>query len=43
MHYFDPTAILVDGTYDLAGAGVLLAAAVALVLVSQLRFARMDL
>lgn len=43
MNYFDPTAILVNGTYDLAGAGILLAATVVLVLAGQWRFGRMDI
>ena len=43
MNYFDPTEILVDGSYDIAGAGILLAAALALVLASQLRFRGMDI
>lgn len=43
MNYFDPTEILVYGTYDLAGAGILLAATVVLVFAGQWRFRRMDL
>jgi len=43
MNYFDPTEILAEGSYDIAGAGVLLAAALVLVLVSQLRFREMDI
>src|SRR5699024_155601 len=43
MNYFDPTEILVYGNYDLAGAGILLAGAVVLVLVGQWRFRRMDI
>ena len=43
MNYFDPTEILVDGSYDIAGAGILLAAALVLVLASQLRFRGMDI
>ncbi len=43
MNYFDPTAILVNSTYDLAGAGILLAATVVLVLAGQWRFGRMDI
>jgi ABC-2 type transport system permease protein len=42
MRYFDPTAILVDGVYDLAGASILAAAAVALVAASQWHFSRRD-
>ena len=43
MNYFDPTDILVEGTYDLAGGAILLAAAVVLVLAGQWRFRRMDI
>jgi len=43
MHYFDANAILVEGTYDLASAGILLAATIVLVAVSQFRFTRMDI
>ena len=43
MNYFDPTDVLVSGTYDVAGAAILLAAAVVLVLASQWRFGRMDI
>ena len=43
MHYFDPSAILLDGTYDLGGAVVLLAATLVLVVASQRRFRRMDI
>ena len=43
MNYIDPTAILVDGSYDLAGGAILLAAAAVLVLVGLVRFGRMDI
>ena len=43
MAYFDPNDILLDGSYDIAGAAVLLAATVALIAISQLRFIRMDI
>lgn len=43
MAYFGANEILLDGTYDVAGAGILLAATVALVAVSQLKFVRMDI
>jgi ABC-2 type transport system permease protein len=43
MNYFDPTEILVNGTYDIAGGAILLAAAVVLVLAGQWRFRRMDI
>jgi ABC-2 type transport system permease protein len=42
MRYYDPTAILVDGTYDLAGAAILTAATLALVVASQQYFRRKD-
>ncbi|MFC7222996.1 ABC transporter permease subunit [Halalkalicoccus sp. GCM10025322] len=41
-HYYDPTAILVEGSYDLAGAATLLAATALLVLVARSRFQRAD-
>ncbi|EMA39622.1 ABC transporter permease subunit [Halococcus hamelinensis] len=43
MHYFDPSAILLDGVYDLGGAAVLLVVTTVLVVASQLRFRRMDI
>jgi ABC-2 type transport system permease protein len=43
MNYFDPTAILVNGSYDVAGGAILLAATVVLVLAGQWRFRRMDI
>lgn len=42
-HYYDPTAILVEGAYDWSGAVVLLAAAAALVLLARALFARGDI
>ncbi|MCD2200033.1 hypothetical protein LPA44_09000 [Halobacterium sp. KA-4] len=42
MRYFDPTAILVDGTYDVAGAVILVAATLLLVAGSQLYFRQKD-
>lgn len=42
MRYFDPTAILVENTYDLAAAGILLAAVLALVAASAWYFRRRD-
>jgi ABC-2 type transport system permease protein len=42
QRYYDPTAVLVDGVYDLEGAAVLAAAALALVLASQWHFSRRD-
>ena len=43
MRYFDPPAILIDGTYDLPGAAILLAGAVLLVVLSDVWFRRQDL
>ncbi|WP_336036274.1 ABC transporter permease subunit [Halobacterium yunchengense] len=42
MRYYDPTAILVDGTWDLGGAAILTAATLALVAASQQYFRRKD-
>jgi ABC-2 type transport system permease protein len=42
MRYYDPTAILVDGHYDLAGAAILTLATLALVVGSQWYFGRRD-
>ena len=42
MRYYDPTAILVDGSYDLAGAAILTVATLALVAASQWYFRRRD-
>lgn len=42
-HYYDPSAILIGGTYDLVSAGILLAAFVVLLLASQLSFRRRDI
>ena len=42
MRYFDPNEVLLDGTYDLVGAGVLVAMALALVLASVAWFTRRD-
>lgn len=43
MRYFDPSAVLVGGTYDLVGAGLLLVVAVVLVGASQQLFRRSDI
>lgn len=43
MRYLDPPAVLVHGTYDWAGAGLLLGVAVVLVAASTLAFQRSDL
>lgn len=42
-HYYDPTAILVDGEYDLAGAIILLGAATVIVVLSAEWFRRRDI
>lgn len=42
MRYYDPTAILVDGTWDLAGAAILTGATLLLVFASQQYFRRKD-
>ncbi len=41
--YYDPSAILIEGNYNLVSAGILLIATVVLVLVSQRRFERRDI
>jgi ABC-2 type transport system permease protein len=43
MRYYDPTTILVDGTYNYAGAAILLGATIVLVVASQLWFRRKDI
>ena len=43
MRYFQPAGILAEGTYDLGGAALLLAVAVALLAASHTAFARSDL
>ncbi|WP_265108382.1 ABC transporter permease [Halosolutus halophilus] len=43
MRYYDPNAILLDGQYDFAGVGALLAMTIGLVLLSQFWFVRKDL
>lgn len=43
MHYLDPTAILLNGEYDLMAAGILLAATIVFVVASQAWFARKDI
>lgn len=42
-HYYDPTAILVEGTYDLAGAAALLVVVALLVFLARFRFSRADI
>lgn len=43
MTYFDANEIMLEGTYDFTSAGILLAATVVLIAVSQFRFVRMDI
>ncbi|AGB39395.1 ABC transporter permease subunit [Natronococcus occultus] len=43
MRYYDPNEILLEGTYDLVGAAVLVGMTVALLVVSQLVFRRSDI
>lgn len=42
MRYYDPNEVLLEGTYDVLGAGVLIGMTLLLVLISQLWFARKD-
>ncbi|WP_254538317.1 ABC transporter permease [Halomarina litorea] len=43
MRYFEPSAVLVDGTYDAAGAALLLAVAIVCVALARARFVGADL
>lgn len=43
MHYFDPPAILIDGSYDVTGAAILLVATVVLLIISHVIFTREDI
>ena len=43
MRYFDPNEVLLDGTYDLVGAAVLIGMTAALLVVSQVIFVRRDI
>jgi len=43
MRYYDPNAVLLEGTYDLAGAGVLVAMTLGLLIAAQLWFSRSDI
>ena len=43
MSYFDANEIMLEGTYDFTSAGILLAATLVLIAVSQFRFTRMDI
>jgi ABC-2 type transport system permease protein len=43
MRYYDPNAVLIDGSYDLAGAGILLAMTVGFLVAAQLWFRRIDI
>ncbi|WP_121744065.1 ABC transporter permease [Natronorubrum halophilum] len=42
-HYYEPTPILIDGSYELADSGILLVLFVALLLVGQFLFRRRDI
>jgi ABC-2 type transport system permease protein len=42
-HYYEPTSVLIDGTYDLIDSGILLVAFVGLLLLSQILFQRRDI
>lgn len=42
MRYYDPNAVLLEGTYDLLGAGILVAMTAVLLAASQLWFGRRD-
>ena len=43
MAHFDPNEVLLDGVYDVAGAALLLAATIVLLILSRHRFVRMDI
>ncbi|MDF9744366.1 ABC transporter permease [Natrinema salsiterrestre] len=43
MRYYDPNAVLIDGSYDLVGAGILLAMTVSFLVAAQLWFQRIDI
>ncbi|MEF8780689.1 MAG: ABC transporter permease subunit [Haloferacaceae archaeon] len=43
MRYFDPNEVLIDGTYDLVGAAVLLGMTAVLLAISQVWFVRRDI
>ena len=43
MSYFDANEILLEGSYDLTSAGILLAATLVLIAASRVRFTRMDI
>lgn len=42
-HYYDPTPLLIDGSYDLIDTGILLVAFLGLLLLSQILFQRRDI
>lgn len=42
-HYYEPTQLLIDGTYELVDTGILLALFLALLIGSQLVFRRRDI
>ncbi|WP_222920448.1 ABC transporter permease subunit [Natrinema sp. SYSU A 869] len=43
MRYYDPNAVLLEGSYDLVGAGILVAMTLAFLVASQLWFGRIDI
>ncbi|WP_323174402.1 ABC transporter permease subunit [Natrialba sp. PRR66] len=42
-HYYSPTPVLIDGSYELIDAGILIAAFLGLIIVSQVLFQRRDI
>lgn len=42
-HYYSPTPVLIDGSYELMDAGILIAAFLGLIIVSQVLFQRRDI
>lgn len=42
-HYYSPTPVLIDGSYELMDAGILIAAFLGLIIVSQILFQRRDI
>ncbi|WP_254524932.1 ABC transporter permease subunit [Natrinema caseinilyticum] len=43
MRYYDPNAVLLEGSYDFAGAGILVAMTLVFLVAAQLWFARIDI
>ncbi|WP_090619869.1 ABC transporter permease subunit [Natrinema salaciae] len=43
MRYYDPNAVLLEGSYDFVGAGILVAMTVVFLVAAQLWFARIDI